>query len=151
MVGLRTVRRMQAPYGTWSSPIDARFVAADSGWTYSLVKVAGGDVYWSESRPAEDGRDALVVRRRETPSGAAGGAGARLAAPRDVLPRGFSARTRVHEYGGGAYVVDGETLYFCHDGDQRVYRVDPGRTPRPITPVPDVPFGLRYADLRVAG
>ena len=58
--------RIQAPYGTWSSPIDARFVAEDSGWPYSLVKVSGGDVYWSESRPAEDGRDALVLRRGTT-------------------------------------------------------------------------------------
>jgi dipeptidyl aminopeptidase/acylaminoacyl peptidase len=128
---------MQAPYGTWSSPIDARFVASDSGWMYSLVKVAGGDVYWSESRPAEDGRDVLVVRRGDQ--------------VRDLLPRAFSARTRVHEYGGGAYTVDGDTVYFCNDADQRVYRADPGRPPRPLTPVPDVPLGLRYADLRVAG
>jgi dipeptidyl aminopeptidase/acylaminoacyl peptidase len=128
---------MEAPYGTWSSPIDAHFVAADGGWMYSLVKVSGGDVYWSESRPAEDGRDALVVRRGATTA--------------DVLPREFSVRTRVHEYGGGAYIVDGETVYFCHDDDQRVYRADRGRAPRPITPAPEVAFGLRYADLRVAG
>ena len=55
----------------------------------------------------------------------------------------------MHEYGGGAYTVDGDTVYFCNDADQRVYRVDPGGAPEPITPEPDVPFGLRYADLRV--
>ncbi|MDA0163973.1 prolyl oligopeptidase family serine peptidase [Solirubrobacter ginsenosidimutans] len=129
---------MEAPYGTWSSPIDGRAVAEDSGWTYSLVKVVGDDVYWSESRPAEDGRDALVRRRG-------------AAAPVDVIPAGFSARTRVHEYGGGAYTVDGDTVYFCNDADQRVYRVDPGGIPQPITPEPDVPFGLRYADLTIVG
>jgi dipeptidyl aminopeptidase/acylaminoacyl peptidase len=129
---------MQAPYGSWSSPIDGRAVAEDSGWTYTLVKVVGDDLYWSESRPAEDGRDALVVRR--------GGA-----APVDVIPAEFSARTRVHEYGGGAYTVDGGTVYYCNDADQRVYRVDPGAAPRPITPEPDVPFGLRYADLEIVG
>ena len=42
-------------------------------------------------------------------------------------------------------------MYFCNDADQRVYRVAPGGTPEPITPEPDVPFGLRYADLRVTG
>jgi dipeptidyl aminopeptidase/acylaminoacyl peptidase len=133
---------MDAPYGTWTSPIDGRFVAADGGWLYSLVKVSGGDVYWSESRPAEDGRDALVVRR--------GGPGG-LASPVDVVPPEFSVRTRVHEYGGGAYTVAGETVYFCNDADQRVYRVDPGAAPWPITPAPELPFGLRYADLRVTG
>ena len=40
-----------------------RRVARDRGWTHSLVTVAGGDVYWSEARPLEDGRDAIVVRR----------------------------------------------------------------------------------------
>ncbi|HEY6886923.1 MAG TPA: prolyl oligopeptidase family serine peptidase [Solirubrobacter sp.] len=129
---------MQAPYGSWSSPIDGRAVAEDSGWTYTLLKVVGNDVYWSESRPAEDGRDALVVRR--------GGA-----QPVDVIPAEFSARTRVHEYGGGAYTVDGDTVYFCNDADQRVYRVDRGGAPRPITPEPEVPFGLRYADLEIVG
>jgi len=72
-------------------------------------------------------------------------------APVDVVPPAFSVRTRVHEYGGGTYTVDGETVYFCNDADQRVYRVDPGAAPEPITPAPEVPFGLRYADLRVAG
>src|SRR5690349_7308 len=141
---------MEAPYGTWSSPIDGRFVAADSGWMYSLVKVSGGDVYWSESRPAEDGRDALVVRRREVAAGAAA-AGATLAPPRDVLPAEFSVRTRVHEYGGGAYTVDGDVVYFCNDADQRIYRAGNGEAPRALTPAPDTPFGLRYADLRVVG
>src|SRR3954469_13447962 len=68
--------RMEAPYGTWSSPVDGRFVASDSGWPYTLLKVCRGDVYWSESRPEEDGRDALVVRRREDATGAAGATGA---------------------------------------------------------------------------
>ena len=129
---------MQSPYGTWSSPIDGEVVASDSGWMYSHIKVSGGDVYWSESRPAEDGRDALMVRRG-------------AAAPVDVIPPEFSARTRVHEYGGGAYTVEGDVVYFVNDADQRVHRVAPGGTPEPITPEPDVPFGLRYADLRVTG
>src|SRR4051794_38195280 len=184
---------MEAPYGTWSSPIDGRFVASDSGWMYSLVKVSGGDVYWSESRPAEDGRDALVVRRREAGAGGAagagdaagaagaggasgaggaagasgggggggaggaagggggGGGGGRLPAAADALPAEFSVRTRVHEYGGGAYTVDGHTVFFCNDADQRLYRAGRGEAPRAITPAPDEPFGLRYADLRVSG
>jgi hypothetical protein len=113
---------MEAPYGTWSSPIDGAAVTQDRGWTHSLVTVDRGDVYWSEARPLEDGRDAIVVRR----SGAA---------PVDAIPASCSARTRVHEYGGGAFTVDGETVFFCHDADQRIHRVD-GDAMRPITPEP---------------
>jgi dipeptidyl aminopeptidase/acylaminoacyl peptidase len=129
---------MEAPYGSWSSPIDARAVAGDSGWMYSMVKAAGSDIYWSESRPLEDGRDALVVRR---------GGGAAV----DAIPRAFNARTRVHEYGGGAYTAHEGTLFFCHDADQRIYRLDGSAEPRAITPEPERPLGLRYADLQVTG
>ena len=52
----------------------------------------------------------------------------------------------MHEYGGGAFTVHDGTVYFCNDADQRVYR-----GAEPITPEPATPFGLRYADLRVAG
>jgi dipeptidyl aminopeptidase/acylaminoacyl peptidase len=125
-----------APYGSWRSPIDGDTVARDRGWGYSMVTPHAGAVHWSEARPLEGGRDAIVVRR---PGGA----------PADALPPGCSARTRVHEYGGGAFTVHGETVFFCNDADQRIHRLDPGGAPRPITPAPDVPFGLRYADLRV--
>lgn len=120
--------RMQAPYGTWRSPIDGAAVAADSGWMYSLVTADGGDVYWSEARPLEDGRDA-IVRRRD-------------GATEDAIPAAFNARTRVHEYGGGAFTVRDGTLVFSNDADGRVYRGD-----APITP----DDGARYADLRIAG
>jgi dipeptidyl aminopeptidase/acylaminoacyl peptidase len=126
----------QAPYGTWRSPVDGDAVAGDRGWMYSLVTASGADIYWSEARPLEGGRDTIVVRR----------AGA---APVDVIPADCSARTRVHEYGGGAYTLHGETVYFCHDADQRIHRIEPGGSPVPITPAPATKFGLRYADLRV--
>ena len=121
-----------APYGSWRSPIDADAVAHDRGWTYSMLTAAPDGVYWSELRPEEDGRDA-IVRDGE-----------------DVIPPGCSARTRVHEYGGGAFTVAGGTVYFCHDDDQRIHVMRNG-SPVPITPDPATPFALRYADLRVHG
>ncbi len=121
----------EAPYGTWRSPIDGDAVARDPGWAYSLITVDGGAVYWSETRPLEDGRDAIVVRRPGEP-------------PVDVIPSAFNARSRVHEYGGGAYTVHDGTVYFSHDDDQRIYRLAPGSEPEPIAPP-----GARYADLRV--
>jgi len=63
----------------------------------------------------------------------------RLAAP-------WNARTRVHEYGGGAFVADGRTLYFSHFDDGCIYRQEPGKTPEPITP-PSAGIRTGYADL----
>jgi dipeptidyl aminopeptidase/acylaminoacyl peptidase len=64
----------------------------------------------------------------------------------DVFGPGYSARTRVHEYGGGAYtVVDGD-IVFSNDADGRVYRGQPGGEPVPLTPEPSKQRGLRYAD-----
>ncbi|MFO7742227.1 MAG: S9 family peptidase [Anaerolineae bacterium] len=116
------------PYGSWKSPITADLIASK---TLGLVEpaVVGDHTYWIETRPAEEGRYVLVHR---SPDGTT----------TDAIPETFSARTRVHEYGGGAYTIDGETIIFSNWDDQRVYRQDPGEHPRPITPELDV----RYAD-----
>lgn len=92
---------------------------------------AGGppQVWWVEGRPTEGGRQ-VVVRDG-----------------RDMLPPGFSARSKVHEYGGGAYCVRGDELYFVNDADQGLWmvRTAPGRPPAdPVRLTPD--DGARYAD-----
>ncbi|HJU02082.1 MAG TPA: S9 family peptidase, partial [Actinomycetes bacterium] len=83
-----------APYGSWASPISAELIAAGRV-SLDEVRVAGDQVYWIEGRPLEGGRQ-VVCRARP---------GAR---PQDLVPQGCNARTRVHEYGGGAYVLVGE-------------------------------------------
>jgi dipeptidyl aminopeptidase/acylaminoacyl peptidase len=122
-----------APYGSWKSPISAELVAA-GGVSLDEVKVAGQAVLWIEGRPLEGGRQ--VVCRAVAPEES-----------EDLTPEGFNARTRVHEYGGGAYAVHGDTVYFANFADQRLYRQDPSQPPRPITAEPPVPAGSRYADL----
>ena len=82
-----TDQPLSAPYGAWPSPIAGDVIPRDAGWTQSLVMVDGDAVYWSEARPLEDGRDVIVRWRDGTLE--------------DVIPEGWSARTRVHEYGGG--------------------------------------------------
>ena len=77
------------------------------------VAVAGADVYWNESRPSEGGR--LVVVRR-APDGTV----------EDVVGPGYSARTRVHEYGGVSYLVRDRIVWFTNFVDQRIYRVEDG-------------------------
>jgi dipeptidyl aminopeptidase/acylaminoacyl peptidase len=60
----------------------------------------------------------------------------------DVTPSGFNVRTRVHEYGGGAYCVDRGTVYFSNFTDQRLYRQTLNTAPSPLTPE----GAFRYAD-----
>jgi dipeptidyl aminopeptidase/acylaminoacyl peptidase len=116
------------PYGSWKSPVTAAMIAT-SGIGVGQVALDGDDIYWTEMRPVEGGRY-VVVRR--TPDGTTS----------DVTPPAFNARTRVHEYGGGAYVVADGVVYFSNFADQRLYRQDAGGAPVPITP--EGPW--RYAD-----
>ena len=86
------------PFGTWTSPITAQVVATQ-GLRLGAPVVDGSDVYWLEGRPAEGGRNVLVRRAADGTS-------------RELTPPGFNVRTRVHEYGGGAYVVHGGIVVF---------------------------------------
>ena len=117
-----------APYGAWKSPITSDLIVSES-IGIGQIALDGDDVYWVESRPAEGGRNVVVQR---TPDGRT----------TDVTPPPFNVRTRVHEYGGGAFAVSGGSLFFSNFADQRLYRQEPGGQPRPITPEQD----LRYAD-----
>ena len=117
------------PYGSWRSPVTAdAIVSGVIG--LSQIQLDGDDIYWVEGRPAEAGRN-VIVRRR--PDGNT----------TDITPREFNARTRVHEYGGGAYLVRDGVVWFTNFKDQRLYRQDPGRAPVAITPAEDI----RHADL----
>ena len=57
-------------------------------------------------------------------------------------------RTRVHEYGGGAWLLHADTAFLTNFADQRLYRLHPGAKPQPITAEPPEPGALRYADGR---
>jgi dipeptidyl aminopeptidase/acylaminoacyl peptidase len=120
------------PYGSWPSPITADLLV-EKAVTLSYPMAQGDDVLWLEMRPAEAGRY-VIVRR-----GADG-------AIRDVLPDGFAARTLVHEYGGLAHTVHGDSVFFSNFADQRLYRLDPGKEPQAITPEPAESMSERYAD-----
>jgi dipeptidyl aminopeptidase/acylaminoacyl peptidase len=123
------------PYGGWASPIDTDLLLS-SAVGLGEVRSDGNDLWWSEMRP-EEGARVQVVRR--TPDGAT----------TDVLPGDYAARTRVHEYGGGAWTVSAGTLYFTNWADQRLYRVDPGAEPRAIS-IEAEPGSLRYADHEIS-
>jgi dipeptidyl aminopeptidase/acylaminoacyl peptidase len=126
-----------APYGSWSSPITSDLIVASSIGLGDIL-LDGTDLYWIESRPQEGGRS-VVVRR------AADGSSADVTLPPNSGKGVFNVRTRVHEYGGGAYLVSGGVVYFCNDADQRLYRHE-GAAPLAITPEASRTRGLRYAD-----
>ena len=117
-----------APYGSWQSPITSDLIAGHSvGLSQPLIE--GDDIYWIEMRPTEGGRNVIVKR---------GFSGAMV----DVNPQPFNARTRVHEYGGGDYVVSNGKIYFSNFADQRLYSMSVGTEPQAITAAAN----MRYAE-----
>jgi dipeptidyl aminopeptidase/acylaminoacyl peptidase len=125
--------RTAGAFGSWESPITAALVASH-GVRLAEVTTWNDAVCWLEGRPSEGGR--IVPVRWQ------GGA------TTDLIPAGFNARSRVHEYGGGVYALHGESVYFTSFADGRIYRCESGRlgvSPAPLTP--EGPWF--YADLQI--
>ena len=121
-----------APFGSWASALSAHRLSAASV-RFGQLAIVGDRIFSSEGRPAEDGRN-VVVECDATGT------------CRDVNPAPFNVRTRVHEYGGGAFVVaaDGD-LFFSNDSDQRLYRMRNGGMPEALSRG----SALRYADAAI--
>lgn len=123
--------KQTAPYGAWESPIQVADMLSSSVG-FSSTRVDGKDFYWLEHRPSEAGRQVIVKRSAN-------------GRKRDMLPQGFNARTRVHEYGGDSYTVCDGIVYFVNFADQQIYVVKkPGQNPVQLT---DSPY--RYAQISV--
>lgn len=120
---------IDAPYGSWPSPITAKYITASSVRLGQLTHSVGSGLHWLEGRPQEKGRQ-VVVRYAPT----ADGASERGAV--DVTPPESNARTRVHEYGGGAYVLpESGGVIYSDFGSQRVYwSKSDGAEPLCLTP-----------------
>jgi dipeptidyl aminopeptidase/acylaminoacyl peptidase len=120
------------PYGSWPTPITSELVVRAARLPNGLA-LDGEDLWWSESRPEEGGRTAVLRR------GADG-------TVTEVLAEPGNARSAVHEYGGGSWWVRDGVLWFVNWASQRLQRLEPGGEPIALTPEPTVPRGLRYAD-----
>ena len=120
-------------YGSWPSPIEAKDLVVGAAGLSEVV-TDGNDVWFNESRPEEGGRVAIMRWRN--------GEITEITAP------DADVRTRVHEYGGGAWWAADGTLWYVDDTDQRLRRLDPDGTLTLLTPEPDEARTVRFADGR---
>ena len=131
----------EAPFGEWESPITAELITASAVGIRTLASAAGR-LFWLESRPEEGGRYVVVSYDPSSPNASERGGV-------DVIPADHNARTRVHEYGGGEFLVapDGSVIY-SNFKDQRLYRARSATEVQELTPKSAFePDGLfRFAD-----
>ncbi len=122
------------PFGNWRSPVTVEHVAGKA-LRFGQTQSFGDLFYWTESRPWEEGRAVIVCRTAD-------------GVVEDVLPLPYSARSKVHEYGGGEFSVGPSgTLYFVNAADQDIYAIDRERNIRRITSAPDWRFSDIAEDL----
>ncbi|XP_068494908.1 dipeptidyl-peptidase 5-like [Phaseolus vulgaris] len=129
--------KMTAPYGSWKSPITTDVVSGAAKRLGGTAVDAHGRLVWLESRPADSGRGVLVVEA-ENPGGE----------PVDITPKEFAVRTLAQEYGGGAFTVSGDVVFFANYKDQRLYKQSISSLdvpPIPLTPDYGSPV-VSYAD-----
>ena len=123
------------PFGEWPSPITAAEIAT-AQVTGSFPTIIGSDAWWQQGLPDEGGRTTVVH--------SSGGKQTAL------LPAPWNARTRVHEYGGLAYLpiprsalagqrggksARGHQILFANFADQRLYLTAPGTAAGEADPV----------------
>lgn len=125
------VEAVAAPFGSWASPVTAELIVGES-IRLGQIGVLGSDIFWSEGRPQEQGRNVLVWRSDDR----------RIA---DLTPAPLNVRSRVHEYGGGAFTLGRKAGFFVNDADQQIWRLRAGEAPHALTAAP----GMRHADLEI--
>lgn len=103
-----------APFGSWKSPITTDLIVQDS-LTFQEMIFNGQDLYYTELRPSEKGRVALI---KQLPDG-------KLIPLADEM----SVRNRVHEYGGGALTIGAGKIFFTNDKDKNFYTLDASGKP----------------------
>jgi len=119
------------PFGSWPSVISSQRVASAAP-NLNHIQSHGEHLFWVENRPLDAGRNIIVSRNAQ-------------GVIEDLLPSPYSHYSRVHEYGGMAYAVANNTLYFVNAVDQRIYQLEIGSN----QPVAITESGPRFADLLV--
>jgi len=105
----------EAACGAWPSPLAAEQVARGALRLSQTVFDSDGEtLYWLEGRPAEGGRSVLVKTSRSGQN----------RTTTDINSAPVNIRSLVHEYGGGAFNVDGGEVFYSNFADQRLYISD---------------------------
>ena len=117
-----------APFGSWASPVTTELIVGETIRLGQLA-VLDGDIFWTEGRPQEQGRNVLVWCSADGHL-------------QDLTPAPLNVRSRVHEYGGGAFTVGRRAGFFTNDADQQLWRIRAGEEPQALTAEP----GKRHAD-----
>ena len=118
-----------APYGAWASPFPISMLA-EGVVALAEPHADNGIRWWLEGRPEEKGRQSLF---RRDPDGTI----------TRLTPEGFNVRTRVHEYGGAAYLVAGDLVVVSDFATGRLHRVTAPLATESFTP----DRAWRFADL----
>ena len=116
-----------AAYGTWESPITAAsiFEASDN---VSYLTVENNQLYFIESKASANGKNILFKLNESN-----------IAI--QLTSSEVSVRSRVHEYGGRPYLVNGKDIYYSEFSDQKIYRLSQNSSLKAITAQ-----GLRYME-----
>ena len=117
-------------YGSWKSPLTIEKLLQESIQLNGL-NIVDGEVYFSELRPNEGGRNVLCKLKD--------------GAKTDLLPPEYNNRTRVHEYGGSALLISNKICYFSNFTDQKIYKMEMGIQPKALTS--SKPY--RFADFSI--
>ena len=109
MSSSKTKSAQTTDYGFWPSQLSAAEAVAGQKQYSQLRCDNKGDLYWLEYQPEAQGRNALCRYQPSTGN-------------REVLtPSNFSARSRVHEYGGACWCLLESQLAFINDEDQQLW------------------------------
>ncbi|MBT3228940.1 MAG: S9 family peptidase [Candidatus Marinimicrobia bacterium] len=116
------------PYGSWKSPISGKSLV-QSSLRLGQIQIDDESIYWSEGRPAEKGRTALMTWTDNK--------------IHEITSDDSDVRTRAHEYGGGAFLCVKEHYFYINNSDQQIYEVHENGEPRQVTNHPE----YRFADM----
>lgn len=120
--------KIRTPYGCWPSAWSAEQAAAASR-EFAELQVAENGLFWSEFNP-QDACSRLWHWQAGT--------------PRCLTPDGYSVRSRVYEYGGGAFCLTDQGLAFVNEADQQIYLQTLDGQPRRLTNAADSRFGALH-------
>lgn len=114
--------KITTPFGSWPSKITAELITRAAP-SLNWVQSHGDRLFWVENRPWEAGRSVIMCKQAD----------GQIV---DLFSSPFSHSSKVHEYGGAAYTVAKDILYFVNAADQRIYQLDltGNKTPKAVTP-----------------